>query len=181
MSNIQVVERYTKALFDVAVEKGLPDLVEKDLSAIADAFRNTPEMETFLESKAVQVKEKEAMLEELMIMVQAASITRGYYSLILENKRFSHGLATVAHQLYQQQYKRSQGIKKGIIKLPKEIGSIEEEALSNRIAKSLGIRLELDFRWDENLLDGVCLEIDGQVYEDSVQSRLRHFKKWIKG
>lgn len=181
MASLSVVERYSYALYQIAVEKGMAEQVRIDLEQLAKTFSHSPFLEDFFNSKNYGDKEKQALLKDLLDRLQATTLTRNYYNLLMENRRFSFDVPNLSSVTYSNYYKESLGIKHGLMKLPKLPDLATQTLLSARLEERLNLKLELEFIEDDTMLDGSYLEIEGVVYEDSLKNRLVNLDKWMKG
>lgn len=180
MSSINVVERYISTLFDVAREKGLTDTIKDDLYKIDETFKKSEDLKFFYESKSIPSSEKKNLLLKIMNGLELNEYTINYFLLILENHRFKYEVPHLSNLTFSNFYKKSIGIKQGILYLSKVVSLDEQKKLTQQLSEKLDCKLELEFKYDETLIDGSYLEVDGMVYEDSLKMRLANLKNWMK-
>ncbi len=180
MSSLNVVERYIATLFEVAEEKGLKDIIKDDLYKIDDTFQKSEDLKFFYESRSIPAGEKKNLLLKIMAGHELNEYTQNYFLLVLENNRFKYEVPHLSYLTFNNIYKKSIGIKQGILYLSKVISLDEQNKLAQQLSEKLGYKLELEFKFDSTLIDGSYLEIDGMVYEDNLKMRLANLKNWMK-
>lgn len=180
MSNLIVVERYIATLFNIAQENGLTETIKNDLDKVDQIFQESLDLKFFYESRKIPIGEKKEMLLKIMKGLGLEGITQNYFMLILENRRFKYEVPHLSFVTFNNFFKKSIGIKQGILILSKKISNEEQAILTQQLGAKLNCKLELDIRYDPTLIDGSYLEIDGMVYEDNLKMRLANLKNWMK-
>lgn len=181
MSNLSVIERYSNSLFEVALEKNEVAKVMDDLKEISKIFIDDKEVNQFFSSPVVKSSDKALLLKEVLNHGDFSEHTKNYFNLLITNDRFDFDVPHLSYISFNNFYLKSQGIKRGKIILAKELTDEEKEKTISEISKKLGFKVELEFSYSEDLIDGSYLEIEGVVYEDSLKKRLSELEKWLKG
>ncbi len=180
MSSLIVVERYITSLFDLAQKNGLSEIIKNDLYKIDETFSNSVDLEFFYDSRSIPDSEKKNLLVKIMAGLEINQFTQNYFLLILENRRFKYEIPHLSYVTFKNFYKKSIGIKQGILILSNKISNDEQDLLTKKLSEKLKCKLELEFKYDPTLIDGSYLEIDGMVYEDNLKMRLANLKNWMK-
>lgn len=180
MSSLIVVERYTSILFEVAEEKGLTEIIKEDLKKVDETFENSKDLKLFFELNSIPFNEKKELLFKILIGLEVNEYTKNYFRVYLENLRFNYEIPHLSFVTFNNLYKKSIGIKQGILYLSKTLSEDDKIALTQKIGDKLGFKLELEIKVDPTLIDGSHLEIDGMVYEDNLKMRLANLKNWMK-
>ena len=180
MSSLIVVERYIATLFNIAQENGLTEAIKNDLYKLDKTFKESLDLKFFYESRSIPVEEKKKLLLKIMIGLELNEFTQNYFLLILENRRFKYEVPHLSYITFNNFYKKSIGVKQGILILSKKISNEEQALLTEQLSEKLKCKLELEYQYDPTLIDGSYLEIDGTVYEDNLKMRLANLKNWMK-
>lgn len=180
MSNLAVIERYVKALFDVANEKKLTSSILEDLMRISVVFAENENLRYFFDSKSVPYKDKLELLLKIAESQEINDISRNYFLLSLENKRFHYELPHLSYVTFKNMYKKEKGIRQGVLYISRILSDKKQQELTEMLSQKLGVRLELEFRHEPDLIDGSRLEVDGMVYEDNLKMRLANLENWMK-
>lgn len=179
MINLGVIDRYSKALFDLTSEQEVQEEALKELSAVAQLLKDNQYFDTAIQSKNFSKKEKEAVLEEICTTLKTSTLVKNFLFVVLDNKRGNYIKEIYASYLWR--YQKSIGIKKGVLTTPLAITDEERILLEERFSKELGGKVELTLCVDEALIGGAFLEIEGAVYADDLNGRLKLLTKWMKG
>ena len=181
MSNLSVIERYSSSLFQVAEKEDILLKIKEELNQVAKIFKKDEKIKSFFTSPAIRKNEKISLLKEILEYSDFSNYTINYFNLLIQNNRFDFDVPYLSYISFNNFYLKSQGIKKGKIVLVKELNDEEKEKLIIKISTELGFKVDLDFHYDPDLIDGIYLEIEGTLYEDNIKKRLSELKKWLKG
>ena len=84
-----VARRYAKAIFAIGVEKGNFELLGRQISELADLWKDSLNLRQTLENPVFKVSEKRAVLQSLMPRVAPARPVQSLALLLLERGRIA--------------------------------------------------------------------------------------------
>ena len=83
-----VSDRYASALYDLAAEKKLVDLVVEDLSNLKNILKDNKELSLVVKSPLITSNDKLNIFESLLKKINANELTNTFLKVIEKNKRF---------------------------------------------------------------------------------------------
>jgi F-type H+-transporting ATPase subunit delta len=171
----EVSEVYARALFAVASERGVLDVVRDQLGQFVDALSANHSVETFFFSPYLSTDEKK---DGLGRMVEGAEETlMSFLETLLERHRMPEifHIRTRYEELWDAEMKL----------LPVELTSAVEldeiivREIGERIGTQTGNKIELTSVVDPDILGGIVLRVGDFVLDASIRNRLSRLRKEV--
>ena len=174
MNEGKISVRYAKALFTLAKEKNLHELVRKDMEYLLKIIRSVPEFVVLIDNPVLQPSRKMDILNNI-IKDHVQPITHSFIKLITENNRLNY-LDSIA-LIYLDLFKKDLGIKSATLITAVPIDEELRHTLIRIIEKRLNLKIEMEEKTDVHLIGGFILKIGNQEIDASVSSQLEKIKK----
>jgi F-type H+-transporting ATPase subunit delta len=171
----QVSEVYARALFEVASERDILDVVREQLGQFVDVLSTNHNLQTFFFSPYLSTEEKKDGLARL---IDGAEET---FMSFLETLVERHRMPEIFHiraryeELWDAEMKR----------LPVEVtsavaldGSIVRD-IGERIGTQTGNKIELTSVVDPDILGGIVLRVGDFILDASIRNRLSQLRKQV--
>ena len=168
---------YAGALFDLAKEEGLEDVILKDAELISGMFREIEGYSRLLQSTVLGTSERNDLLDE------AWKGKVHLYSLNFLKMLCDQGKAgefTECASEYKRLYNEANGISTAVLTCASDLPEEMLERLKNALEKRLGKKIELLVEKDEDLIGGLCLDVDGMRFDGSIAGHLEELRKLLK-
>jgi F-type H+-transporting ATPase subunit delta len=171
----QVAEVYARALFEVASERDLLDVVREQLGQFVDVLSTDHNLQTFFFSPYLSTEEKK---DGLSRMVEGAEAT---FMSFLETLVERHRMPEIFHIRARFEELRDAEMKL----LPVEVTSAVQldEAIvrdiGERIGTQTGNKIELTSVVDPDILGGIVLRVGDFVLDASIRNKLSQFRKQV--
>ena len=171
----QVAEVYARALFEVASERGLLDVVREQLVQFVDVLSSNHSLQTFFFSPYLSTEEKKDGLARL---IDGAEET---FMSFLETLVERHRMPEIFHirarfeELWDVEMKR----------LPVEVTSAVEldgsivRDIGERIGTQTGNKIELTSVVDPDILGGIVLRVGDFILDASIRNSLSQLRKQV--
>lgn len=168
--------RYTKALFQLAREAGREEQVGQELDQFHAAYSDT-ELQGVLTHPAFRLENRKNVLFEVTKSQQLSPLTVHFLSLLLERDRLTYlpGIVSCYRRLLNDAKGRVQA--KVISASALEPGMVDR--LRDVLAGISGKEIVLQQETDSDLIGGVCIELEGKIYDGSVRTQLENMKQRI--
>ncbi len=98
-----IADRYASALYDLAAEKKLVDLVLLDFNNIKKLLKENKDLNLVIKSPLINSQDKLNILETISQKIQANQLTSTFLKVIEKNKRFSN-LSSIISQFCFSNY-----------------------------------------------------------------------------
>jgi F-type H+-transporting ATPase subunit delta len=177
MNDSKISVRYSRALFESALEKKILDKVYNDMIFIS-GICDIPEMKEFLYSPII-VPSKKIDIFHKIAEKNVEKITLSFIDLVIKNERevFLPAMA----RAFKYETKKYNGITESILITAVKVDPGIRKQVSTLIADIFKTKVELDEVVDRNIIGGFILRIEDNYIDASVKSKLRKIEKELKG
>jgi len=177
MNGPTVTIRYARALYEVAVEKGVLDRVVEDLSQLDRIINQTPPIRAYCLKR-----HKDRILEmnfvEIAFIPYVSDLTAAVLKTAVRNGRLS-ALVYLPAALNQLRAEKA-GITDITLETTRPADQTLQEAFSARMSSRLGGKIKLTTRVVPGLLGGVRILWNNRMIDLSASGRLKQIRSKIK-
>jgi F-type H+-transporting ATPase subunit delta len=164
---------YARAVFQAAEEAGKLEQVASELSALATAVAETPQLQTFLRSPQIDPPEKASVLAELA--AGADDLVRNFVRLVAEKGRAGE-LPEVSAELDALVARAQNRLAVELI-TAHELSDEEARSIVETIEKASGRTVEATRSVDPGLVGGIVLQVGSFRADGSVRGRLERLRQ----
>lgn len=169
MSSVRAAKRYAKAIIDIASDKGVIDVIEKDMSLIITTFESSIDLKTTIFNATINGDVKKNVLLEVFSSVD--SITKNVFEVLRQNKRFEL-LVTIAEQ-YRLEFESINNMQQVQVTTAFAMTEAIEKQVLAKIATLSDKKIILKNTLDPSIIGGFIIRIGDQQYNASVGQKLR--------
>ena len=177
MNDSKISVRYSRAIFQSALEKKILDKVNQDMIFISEICR-IPEAKEFLTSPIIPPSKKSAIFHK-MLDNKVESITLSLIDLIVKNGRESF-LPAIA-RVFIHEAKKFKGTTETILTTAVRVDEKVKKQVIELISGVFKTRVELRENVNPEIIGGFILQIDDNYIDASIKNKLRKIKKELKG
>jgi F-type H+-transporting ATPase subunit delta len=163
---------YARALFGAAQDADRVDAVAGDLSALAGAMDEVPELRAFLRNPQIDPDGKAAVLEQLA--AGADELVRNFVKLAAEKGRAGE-LPEISAEL-DALVARAQNRLAVELTTAHELTDKEAASIVQQIEKASGRTVEATRSVDPSLIGGIVLQVGSHRADGSVRGRLERLR-----
>lgn len=173
-----IARRYARAIFALAQEEGTLDRTGAELDILADAVRD-PETAAGLASPLLSPANRRAIVDAVCERLALQPTTRKFLALLAERQRL--GLLVGIGEQFRRILDQSLGRVRARITAAAALSAEQEAQVLQTFARLTGKTVLAESRVDPGLLGGLVVEVEGTVYDGSVQTQLQHLAGLIAG
>lgn len=177
MNDGKISVRYSRALFESALDKKLLDKVYDDMDLIA-GICELPEMKEFLNSPII-VPSKKSQVLHTILGKYVQELTLSFVDMVVKKERESF-LPAMA-RVFKHETKKFRGITESVLTTAVSVKPEIKKQISDLIEKLFKTKVELSEVTDSNIMGGFILRIEDSYIDASVRSKLRRIEKELKG
>jgi len=177
MNDSKISVRYSRALFQSALEKKIIDKVNQDMIFISEICR-LPETKEFLQSPIIPPSKKSAIFHK-MFEGNVEKITLSLVDLVVKNGRENY-LPAIARAFITETLKYK-GITESVLTTAIKVDSKVRKQITDLISEVFSTKVELEEKIDTDIIGGFILRIDDQYIDASIRNKLRKIKKELLG
>jgi len=178
MTASTIAQRYASALVDVvmsASQSTSPDDSLKALQAFRDLVVSSPDLRNALESPAVPLTRKRALIDRLVAKLETPRTVRNFL-LVLSDKRRLSLLQEVTEQ-FDILLDERRGFLRAQVESAAELNPTEQGAISTQLANLTHKQVRTRFTINPDLIGGVLARVGSTVYDGSVRGQLAQMRQ----
>jgi F-type H+-transporting ATPase subunit delta len=177
MNDSKISVRYSRALFQLAVEKNTLDKVNQDMIFISEICR-LPETKDLLLSPIIVPSRKSDILHK-MFHGNVENITLSLLDLAVKNGRESY-IPAIA-RVFIHETLMYKGITKSMLTTSVKVDQKVKKEITDMISDVFNTKVELEETIDTEIIGGFILRVDDNYIDASIRNKLRKIKKELKG
>lgn len=174
MNDGLIPQRYAKALYKLAKDKGNAGAVYEEMKLVADAFRVNPDLNKVLANPFVSREDK----EKLLISAAGGAVEddyRSFVKLILEHDReqFAYEMALAFRDIYRRENK----ISSVNITTAAQLSDAQLDKIKKIVAGAFPDHtLEWNFNVNPDLIGGFVVDVDSSRLDASISNELEQLR-----
>ena len=164
---------YARALFEAARDEGKVERVAPDLTSLARAIEEVPELRAFLSNPEVEPAGKADVLRE--IAGDADELVRNFVQLVAEKGRAGE-LVEINREL-EALVAREQNRLAVELTTAYELSDEEAQSIVEAIERASGRKVDATRTVDPDLIGGIVLKVGSFLADGSVRGRLERLRR----
>jgi F-type H+-transporting ATPase subunit delta len=177
MNDSKISVRYSRAIFQLALEKKILDKVYQDMIFISEICKFA-ETKGFLGSPIIVPSKKEAIFHK-MLGGNVEEITLSLIDLIVKNGRESF-IPAIA-RVFIHETKKFKGITESVLTTAVKVDDKVKKQITDLISEGFKTKVELKETIDPEIIGGFILQIDDNYIDASIRNKLHKIKKELIG
>jgi F-type H+-transporting ATPase subunit delta len=177
MNESRISVRYSRALFNLAIDKKLLDEVYLDMIFISELCR-LPLMKEVLESPIIVPSKKKDILHKVTGN-EIQKITLLLLDMVVKNGRENY-LPAIA-RVFISETKKHNGITESVLTTAVKVGDKIKNQITDFISDLFKTKVELKEVVDKEIIGGFVLRIEDSFIDASIRNKLRKIEKELKG
>ena len=170
MPQTPAARRYAKALLDLAQAQKAQDTIETELSQIVRAIAD-PAIEKVLLLPTLPLKARKDIIEQIIASAKLHPTLSSFLRVLADNDRLT--MLKDVHGAYQALLEAASGKVRAQIRTAAALSAKDLRSLVDAFSRRIGKTVIPTVTVDPTLLSGIVVEIEGKVYDSSLQAQLR--------
>lgn len=175
----ETAQRYARALFELAQEKGELATVHKDFSGFTSLVNASADLRKLLDSPAFGRDTKVAALGALAQKAGYSALFANFLGVMATNGRARDILG--AEAAFDRLYAQQRGVQRALVRTAKEMTGAEKARIESLLARLVGGEVELASEVDASLIGGIQLRLGSKLVDASVARKLERMNTAMKG
>jgi F-type H+-transporting ATPase subunit delta len=177
MNESKISVRYSRAVFEAALDKKIIDSIYSDMVFISEICR-TKEMKEFLANPVI-VPSKKEMIFHNMFGKQLNALTMSLIDLLVKNGRESY-MPDIA-RAFMHETRKHKGITEAVLTTAVKVDAPVKKQVEDLVQRTFNTGVELKEVVNPEIVGGFMLRVDDNFIDASVRSKLRKIKKELTG
>jgi len=170
-----VSKTYGDALFALAEEQGMVNVLLEEVSALQDVLKENPELGRLINNPKVSKEESVGILREVF----GGKISKelmGFLELLLQKGRYGEVESILAY--FIETVKDAEGIGKAYVTTAVELSDKQKKDVEARLLATTSYKkIECEFAVDSSLIGGMTIRIKDRVVDSSIKSKIENMSK----
>ena len=159
-----MTDNYAKALFELATEENICDILKNELEEIYDILEENPKLIRMLDCPGIDVKERQNIISDCFSVYHQYVLNLLY---ILSEKRAVHLFPSLL-----EEYKKACGIEHITAVTAVPMTADEKQKLETVLRKKRNKKIELENAVDPSILGGIILKLPDSQVDASLKGSL---------
>ncbi len=176
MNDSKISVRYSRALFQSALEKKMLERVYQDMKYVAQVC-TIPEIRELLKSPIIRPSKKTEILHAVFGR-NLGDITFSLIDMAIKNGRESY-IPAIA-RVFMSNTMKYNGITETVLTTAIQADDKVKKQISELISSAFKTKVELKEIVDKDIIGGFILRIDDKYIDASIRNKLRKIRKELK-
>ena len=174
-----ISDRYALALYDLAFENKVIDLVLENLESIQDVINNNKELQLLVKSPLIVSNDKLEILLKVMFEKNLNELSITFLKVIAQNKRFVNLSSIISQFVNINAQKRGDVL--ADITSADELSDDQRVNIKEQLRTILGDKLSLNFKVDKKIIGGLIVKVGSKMIDTSLANKINKLKIAMKG
>jgi F-type H+-transporting ATPase subunit delta len=170
----RVAKRYSKAVFELAVEKTMIDEIESDFKMISEVIQMNSDITGLLENPLISESYK-LKTNNKIFKGSISGVTLNLFRLMAEKKRLAI-LPEVVKE-FQNKLLDYRDIITGELISAVELSETHVKQIYNRIEKATGKSVILEKQLDPDIIGGFIVKVGDVIFDNSIRFQLNKLRE----
>jgi len=169
-----ISDRYASALYDLATEKKIVDLVLEDLTFLHKCIQENKNLILLVKSPLIKSSDKLNIFEKILSKQKANNLTNTFLKVISRNKRFAKLSSIISQFIKINSHKRGDVL--ADVTSADELSDNQKNWIKDQLKQTLGEKLSLNFNVDKNIIAGLIVKVGSKMVDSSLATKINKLK-----
>ena len=171
-----LARRYASALYNLAMDENILDVVFEEFSAITKLIETHNKFRYFLISPKIPTAEKKNVLQSIFGTTVSGTMLH-FLFVVLDKKRQTLLSYIYSHfsSLYDNYCNRTDVLVRTAVELDSGLGDVIKQAFETKLNKTISVKRQID----PSLIGGIQIRIGNTIYDASVKKHLSMMKQLL--
>ncbi|WP_462331466.1 ATP synthase F1 subunit delta [Schwartzia sp. (in: firmicutes)] len=171
MLNLQLANKYSRAIFLLAQEENKLDEYGKELKQLSADIDSFPELKTYLASPMIPVQAKKEVAAKASAEEGLSQMVQNFFCMLVEKGR-SELLDEIVSE-YESFANEALGIVVADVTTARELKASQAESLSGKLAEVTGKQIKLRPHLDPKIIGGAIVRMGDKRIDGSLTGKLQ--------
>lgn len=173
MLNQAVARRYSRALFDLAQEKGLIDQVDQELGMVISLIEENPRLKAVTDDVLITPQVKRDLFEKLYAG-KLSPVVMNFLLVVVQKRRESY--LPQMYRAFMDLANEARGVVEVEVRSAVTLPEDTVVNLESRLVKRLGKRVKFETTVAPELIGGLVVRVGDELMDGSVRTRLHRMR-----
>jgi F-type H+-transporting ATPase subunit delta len=172
--SITSAERYSLALYELASDGNVLDLIESQSSSILNLISSSKEFSNLIKDPT---SKQEDLLKVINIMSENnkfETLLKNFLSFLVIKRRFFYVEQIL--KSFIETCSKKRGELKAELKSAKVLSSDEISKITDELTKNFNSKIKLNYKHDESLIGGLIVQVGSTMVDTSIKNKLQQIE-----
>ena len=169
-----ISDRYASALYDLAAEKKIVDLILEDLTFLQKCIQENKDLKLLAKSPLITSSDKLNIFEKILSKRKADNLTNTFLKVISRNKRFAKLSSIISQFMNINSQKRGDVL--ADVTSADELSDNQKNGIRDQLKQTLGEKLSLNFNVDRKIIGGLIVKVGSKMVDSSLATKINKLK-----
>ncbi len=169
-----ISDRYASALYDLAAEKKIVDLVLEDLAFLQKCTQENKDLKLLAKSPLITSSDKLNIFEKILSKRKTDNLTNTFLKVISRNKRFAKLSSIISQFMNINSQKRGDVL--ADVTSADELSDNQKNGIRDQLKQTLGKKLSLNFNVDKKIIGGLIVKVGSKMVDSSLVTKINKLK-----
>jgi F-type H+-transporting ATPase subunit delta len=171
--------RYASALFELAENAKQLDAVAGELRDLMQVIADSEDLRRLIRSPIYDRAQQGAAMAAILDKAGVGDLTRRFVLVVTGNRRLFALPQMIGAYLAELAHRR--GEVSAVVTAARVLTEEQQSALSERLRKVFGAKVQVDLKVDPELLGGLVVRVGSRMIDSSLRSKLEKLQYAMKG
>lgn len=170
-----VAQTYGEALFEIAMEENLSDIMLEEVQAIGDILKQNPDFDRLMLHPKISKTEK----KDIMNNVFSGKVSKemiGFLELVLSKERYVDLEDIFAYFVDKMKEEKKIGV--AYVTTANELSDEKKKIIENKLLETTQyLKMEMHFTVEPDIIGGMVIRIKDRVVDSSIRTKLAEMRK----
>ncbi len=172
----QLENRYSVALFELALEKNELPTISEEASVVRNYFVSDKQFFQIFCHPQISTAEKKAMIRKAF-GEDVSDTLKGFFEIVINKRREQYILSII--DSFLRRVDEYNGVTKAKVYAPTALSEDQRRRLQTQLESKLNKKVDLELVLDSSLIGGLIVEADGYVFDGSVKKHFEDIKRSV--
>ncbi len=174
-----LAQRYSYALFELADEGRVVDIVAKDLDNLTAMIDGSSDLNRLIRSPVISRADQSRAMTALVEAAGLHELTGKFIGLLARNRRLFMLPAII--KAYRNLLARRRGETAAEVTSAHKLSQAQVDALAATLKKIVGTHVTITDRVDPSILGGLVVRVGSRMVDSSLRTKLQRLRLAMKG
>ena len=174
-----ISDRYASALYDLASEKKLVDVVLDDLLFIQSMIKNNKDLKLVIKSPLIKSNDKLEILQKILKSKNPNELSSTFLKVLSKNKRFQKTVDIISQ--FKNINAQNRGDVLADITSAEKLSNEQQDNIKEQLRTILGDKLSLSYKVDKQIIGGLIIKVGSKMIDTSLSNKINKLKIAMKG
>ena len=172
-------QRYSLALYELAIESNLLNKIEEQTSAILNLINSSKDFSNLIKNPTGNQDDLISVINKISENYNIENLLKNFMTFLIKKRRFFY-LEKILKN-FTEICSKKRGEMKAELKSAKELSNDEIKKITDELEKNFNSKMKLNYMHDKSLIGGLIIQIGSTMVDTSIKNKLQQIENRMIG